>query len=197
MHIWVSHLWLSCQYRKTARSLPCDCTVTVTATATAEMCDHHHMRSGVQLVGDIEHVHHLSDNIGALFMQSDYSDITLLVENDCFPAHKVILASRSEYFRCVCRHLVIFRMPHVWSTHPPIAPATVFVSLFPVLQSTAVWGDAWIQPQPDWTAGYQGTSFQASAEVHLHCAYAPQWHEGKCQPASFSIHWALEIDQPL
>ena len=33
-------------------------------------------------------------------MQEDYSDVILLVENVRFPAHKVILAARSDYFRC-------------------------------------------------------------------------------------------------
>ena len=62
------------------------------------MCDHPYLgvASGP---GDIQHAHSLSDNIGALFMQEDYSDMTLLVENEQFPAHKVILAARSEYFR--------------------------------------------------------------------------------------------------
>ena len=50
---------------------------------------------------DVEHVDQLSDNIGALFMQESYSDITLVVDGQRFPAHKVILAARSEYFRLV------------------------------------------------------------------------------------------------
>ena len=53
----------------------------------------------VPVLHDIEHVDQLSDNIGALFMQENYSDITLVVDGQKFPAHKVILASRSEYFR--------------------------------------------------------------------------------------------------
>ena len=58
-----------------------------------------HRLKTVAVLRDIEHVDQLSDNIGALFMQESYSDITLVVDNRRFPAHKVILAARSEYFR--------------------------------------------------------------------------------------------------
>ena len=50
-------------------------------------------------MGEILHVNFLSDDIGALFLSTDYSDITLTVEKSKFHAHKVILAARSEYFR--------------------------------------------------------------------------------------------------
>ena len=65
------------------------------------MCDHHHMRGADSQAetGEIEHVNDLSDNVGALYMHTDYSDVTLLVEGKRFPAHKVVLAARSEYFR--------------------------------------------------------------------------------------------------
>ena len=64
------------------------------------MCDHHQLRpSASSGAGEIEHVHHLSGDIGALYMKDDYSDITLKIENERFYAHKVILAARSEYFR--------------------------------------------------------------------------------------------------
>ena len=62
------------------------------------MCDHHHLRKTAP-AGEIEHVNFLSENIGVLFMNEDYSDIILRVEDKRFHAHKVILASRSEYFR--------------------------------------------------------------------------------------------------
>ena len=63
------------------------------------MCDHHYLRVQPSVAGDVEHVNFLSENIGALFQNEDYSDITLLVENTRFHAHKVILAARSDYFR--------------------------------------------------------------------------------------------------
>ena len=62
------------------------------------MCDHHQFQSQPS-AGNIEHVQFLSENIGELFLKSDYSDVTLKVENQTFHAHKVILAARSEYFR--------------------------------------------------------------------------------------------------
>lgn len=57
------------------------------------------VKTTVPVTRDVEHIEQLSDNIGALFMQESYSDITLMVDNQRFPAHKVILATRSEYFR--------------------------------------------------------------------------------------------------
>jgi len=63
------------------------------------MCDDEHEQN--VLLGDVEHIGQLSDNIGALFMQDSYSDITLLVDGHKFVAHKVVLAARSEYFRLV------------------------------------------------------------------------------------------------
>ena len=63
------------------------------------MCDHHQLRPQHPAAGDINDVDMLSDHIGRLFMNTDYSDVTLLVENSKFLAHKVVLAARSEYFR--------------------------------------------------------------------------------------------------
>lgn len=64
------------------------------------MCDHHHLRVSAQ-VGEVDHVNFLSDNIGSLFQREDYSDVVIKIENHKFPAHKVVLAARSEYFRLV------------------------------------------------------------------------------------------------
>ena len=47
----------------------------------------------------VQHIHFLSEHIGALYLNDEYSDVTLVVENHRFHAHKVILAARSEYFR--------------------------------------------------------------------------------------------------
>ncbi|XP_059061241.1 BTB/POZ domain-containing protein 9 [Achroia grisella] len=52
-------------------------------------------------VGDIEHINHLSENIGSLCLSSEYSDVTLIVEGHRIPAHKVILAASSDYFRAL------------------------------------------------------------------------------------------------
>lgn len=51
--------------------------------------------------GDVQHIHYLSEHIGALFLNDEYSDVALVVDGRRFDAHKVILAARSEYFRCV------------------------------------------------------------------------------------------------
>lgn len=60
----------------------------------------HHQKSNSN-PGEIKHTAFLSEHIGALFLSSNYSDLTLKIENDELHAHKVILAARSEYFRWV------------------------------------------------------------------------------------------------
>jgi BTB/POZ domain-containing protein 9 len=50
-------------------------------------------------LGEVDHVRSLLDNFNALLLSDNYHDITLVVENQRIPAHKIILASRSEYFR--------------------------------------------------------------------------------------------------
>ncbi|XP_046452754.1 BTB/POZ domain-containing protein 9-like isoform X2 [Daphnia pulex] len=52
-------------------------------------------------LGEVDHVRSLSDNFNALLLSDNYQDITLVVENQRIPAHKIILASRSEYFRAL------------------------------------------------------------------------------------------------
>lgn len=44
---------------------------------------------------------HLSENIGSLCLSAEYSDVTLVVEGVRIPAHKVILAASSDYFRAL------------------------------------------------------------------------------------------------
>jgi len=64
------------------------------------MCDYNQMRCpGLQPSGIIDHVSSLSSNLGDLIDNTEYNDVTLVVEKRRFPAHKVILAARSEYFR--------------------------------------------------------------------------------------------------
>lgn len=64
------------------------------------MCDHRHLRSPTP-AGIVDHVSSLSENLGELVDSADYSDITLIVEDDKFQSHKVILAARSDYFRAL------------------------------------------------------------------------------------------------
>lgn len=40
-------------------------------------------------------------SLGNLYNQSEYSDIELIVESECFYAHRIILAARSDYFRAL------------------------------------------------------------------------------------------------
>ncbi|KIH44504.1 BTB/POZ domain protein, partial [Ancylostoma duodenale] len=51
--------------------------------------------------GEIDHTGFLSDNIGSLFLNTDFSDVVFVVDGEKFPAHKVLLAARSEYFRAM------------------------------------------------------------------------------------------------
>ena len=58
--------------------------------------------STLPLVGEVHHIHHLSEHIGRLYISDEYSDIVLVVgDTHRIPAHKVILAARSEYFRAL------------------------------------------------------------------------------------------------
>ncbi|KAI1897337.1 hypothetical protein AGOR_G00082280 [Albula goreensis] len=52
-------------------------------------------------VSEIDHVHLLSEELGALVPGEDYSDVTFIVEEKRFPAHRVILAARCHYFRAL------------------------------------------------------------------------------------------------
>ena len=61
----------------------------------------HMNKGGAGGNGDVQHIHYLSDHIGALFLNDEYSDVALIVEGQCFRAHRVILAARSEYFRAL------------------------------------------------------------------------------------------------
>ncbi|XP_043916243.1 BTB/POZ domain-containing protein 9 [Protopterus annectens] len=52
-------------------------------------------------VGEIDHVHILSEHIGGLVNRDEYSDVTFIVEKKRFSAHRVILAARCQYFRAL------------------------------------------------------------------------------------------------
>lgn len=64
------------------------------------MSDTHHLGPHHRL-GEVEHAAFLSEHIGALYLNDEYSDVTLVVEGHRFHGHKVILAARSEYFRAL------------------------------------------------------------------------------------------------
>ncbi|XP_076667773.1 BTB (POZ) domain containing 9 isoform X1 [Andrena cerasifolii] len=61
------------------------------------MSSHHRLNPP----GDIEHINHLSEDIGALYLSDDCSDVTLIVGGQRFNGHKIILAARSQYFRAL------------------------------------------------------------------------------------------------
>ncbi|KAJ4451557.1 BTB/POZ domain-containing protein 9 [Periplaneta americana] len=64
------------------------------------MSSHHHLGPNAP-TGEIEHINYLSEHIGALFLNDEYSDVVLTVDGQRFHGHKVILAARSEYFRAL------------------------------------------------------------------------------------------------
>nr|XP_053640751.1 BTB/POZ domain-containing protein 9-like isoform X1 [Cherax quadricarinatus] len=51
--------------------------------------------------GVVDHSSNLAHDIGALYLNDEYSDVTLQVNGQTFRAHKVILAARSQYFRAL------------------------------------------------------------------------------------------------
>ncbi|CAG2113642.1 unnamed protein product, partial [Medioppia subpectinata] len=53
------------------------------------------------MAGEVNHISQLSDNLSALYLSETFSDITLLVDDQRLPAHRVLLAARSDYFRAL------------------------------------------------------------------------------------------------
>ncbi|EJW86771.1 hypothetical protein WUBG_02318 [Wuchereria bancrofti] len=51
--------------------------------------------------GEVQHINYLAEHIGNLYVTGECSDVTLKVEGRLVPAHKVILAARSQYFRAL------------------------------------------------------------------------------------------------
>lgn len=62
------------------------------------MSSHHHLNSSS---GEINHIHLASDDYGSLCLSEEYADVTIVVAGQKFRSHKVILATRSEYFRAL------------------------------------------------------------------------------------------------
>ncbi|XP_059355241.1 BTB/POZ domain-containing protein 9-like isoform X2 [Carassius carassius] len=52
-------------------------------------------------VSEVDHVQLLAEQLGSLLAGLQCSDVTFLVENKRFPAHRVILAARCHYFRAL------------------------------------------------------------------------------------------------
>ncbi|KAL4624278.1 BTB/POZ domain-containing protein 9 [Arapaima gigas] len=73
----------------------CDC-----VPFEAAMSNSHPLRPHTS-VSEIDHVHLLSEQLGALVPGEEYSDVTFIVENKRFPAHRVILAARCHFFRAL------------------------------------------------------------------------------------------------
>ncbi|CAD7091304.1 unnamed protein product [Hermetia illucens] len=68
------------------------------------MSSQSHKMSGVgskSRTGEIELTERFSDQMAKLCINDDYSDVTFIVENQRLPAHRVVLAARSEYFRAL------------------------------------------------------------------------------------------------
>jgi len=63
------------------------------------MSSHHF--SAPSNVGEVLHVQFLSDELGKLYLNEEYSDVILKVDDQRLHAHKVILAARSDYFRAL------------------------------------------------------------------------------------------------
>uniref|UniRef100_A0A1E1XGJ9 BTB/POZ domain-containing protein 9 n=1 Tax=Amblyomma aureolatum TaxID=187763 RepID=A0A1E1XGJ9_9ACAR len=57
--------------------------------------------SGETSYGELNHVGWLAEHIGRLCLQPEYSDVTLVVEDVRLPAHRLVLASCSSYFRAL------------------------------------------------------------------------------------------------
>ncbi|KAM3717719.1 BTB/POZ domain-containing protein [Dirofilaria immitis] len=51
--------------------------------------------------GEVQHTNYLAEHIGNLYITGECSDITLKVEGRLIPAHRIILAARSQYFRAL------------------------------------------------------------------------------------------------
>ncbi|XP_059421742.1 BTB/POZ domain-containing protein 9-like [Carassius carassius] len=64
------------------------------------MSDSHPLRP-MSSASEIDHLHLLSEQLGALVPGEEYSDVTFVVEEKHFPAHRVILAARCQYFRAL------------------------------------------------------------------------------------------------
>lgn len=63
--------------------------------------DSESLEVGCEEVGVVHHEDILLTSIEALCTSDTYSDVTLIVDGQKFPAHKVILAAQSRYFQAL------------------------------------------------------------------------------------------------
>ena len=50
-------------------------------------------------LGDVEHLEHIAGDLLDLYKSKEHTDVTFIVNDVRFPAHKVVLAARCTYFR--------------------------------------------------------------------------------------------------
>ena len=61
--------------------------------------------SAPPLVGEVHHIHHLSDHFGRLYISDEYSDVILVVEKNRIPAHKVGSIGNIDFYeKCTMFH---------------------------------------------------------------------------------------------
>ncbi|MBZ3870331.1 BTB/POZ domain-containing protein 9 [Sciurus carolinensis] len=90
----------SCRVKLSQASLCC-CTAQISDYRLFYKMSNSHPLRPFTSVGEIDHVHILSEHIGALLIGEEYGDVTFVVEKKRFPAHRVILAARCQYFRAL------------------------------------------------------------------------------------------------
>ncbi|EAA04434.4 AGAP006714-PA [Anopheles gambiae str. PEST] len=71
------------------------------SSQSSGMAGSQHTSSALARNHEIELTARFSEQMAQLCMSADYSDVTFIVEGQRIPAHRVILAARSEYFRAL------------------------------------------------------------------------------------------------
>ena len=87
--------------------------------------------------GEVQHIQKLSDHIGALFLNDEYSDVSLVVEGQSFRAHKVILAARSGK---QCRNPTIYLLVDQYNNSRRLVVMLKFMHIhFRIFSSLTIW----------------------------------------------------------
>ena len=50
-------------------------------------------------LGEVEHYEHISGELFDLLKSGEYSDVTFIVQETRFPAHRIVLAARCKFFK--------------------------------------------------------------------------------------------------